>query len=284
MTKLVLIPDFFRRNTNATSKNSLRTVFGASSIANGFRVYLCVVKFPNSEQVTDVSMENENGISLVLNTQDFSVKNTSTTDLYDVSRVFDDWKLQEKNSGKLHVVFNVSDSARRESRKRVLRKWRSMIKDGEWVQSGPVFLVVYFKNTAKARLLTLPNPSVNEALAHKLRTGIPSTCKLYSFRKTFAQLGLSKVYVSPRGSVDLGVCYGSCSPTISVDSRVSFMSTHAWMLELARKKGTSTRSRQSCCVPIEYKGLRVAKQDPPGSRNVVYVVISDFIASKCGCR
>ena len=88
-----------------------------------------MVKFPDSEKVTDITMENENGISLVSNTLDLPVKNTSTTDLYDVSRVFDDWKLQGKNPGKLNIVFNVSNSLRTESRKRVLRKWRSMIKD-----------------------------------------------------------------------------------------------------------------------------------------------------------
>ena len=228
-------------------------------------------------------MENENGISLVSNTQDLPVKNTSTTDLYDVSRVFDDWKLQGKNPGKLNIVFNVSNSLRTESRKRVLRKWRSMIKDREWVQSGPAFLVVYFKDTTNNRLLTRPNPSANEALAYKLRSGMPSTCRLHSFRKTFAELGLSSQFVSPRGSLDLGECHGSCPSTVSVDSRVSYMSFHAWMLEHAQKSGISTK-RQPCCVPTEYRRLRVAKQDPPGSGNVVYVVISDFTASRCGCR
>ena len=228
-------------------------------------------------------MGNENGISLVSNTQDLPVKNTSTTDLYDVSRVFDDWKLQGKNpAGKLNIVFNVSNSLRTESRKRVLRKWRSMIKDREWAQSGPVFLVVYFKDTTNNRLLTRPNPSANEALAHKLRTGTPCTCSRISFRKTFAELGLSNRFVSPRGSVDLGVCCGSCSSTVSVDSRVSYMSTHAWMLELARVRGLTTRRPR--CVPIEYRGLRVRKNVPPGSGNFVYQVISDFTASRCGCR
>lgn len=241
-----------------------------------------MVKFPDSEKVTDITMENENGISLVSNTQDLPLKNTSTTDLYDVSRVFDDWKLQGNNRGKLNIVFNVSNSVRTESRERVLRKWRSMIKDREWVQSGPVFLVVYFKDTTNNRLLTRPNPSANEALAHKLRTGIPSTCRLYSFHKTFADLGLSKVFVSPRRSLDLGECRGSCSSTVSVDSRVNYMTTHAWMLELARKKGISS-NRKPCCVPIEYRGLRVGKK-AAGSGNTVYEVISDFIASKCGCR
>lgn len=153
-------------------------------------------------------------------------------------------------------------------------------------QKGPVFLIAYTKASVNYRLLTRPNPSVNESLAHKLRSGTPSTCKLHLFERFFTQLGLT-TYVSPKGKVNIGVCYGPCSPTVSVDLRVNYMSTHAWILELARARlnppnPTLAARLQSTCVATGYNGLTVSKRLPNG--NIIWEHIPDFSASSCGCR
>ena len=248
---------------------------------------MAFVKFHNNETVTDLSMEEENGVSLAWNAQDLPVKNTSTTDLYDISSLLDEWRIQGENPGKLSFVFSISNSKRKESRKRVLEKWNSMTKDSAWLQIGPVFLVAYSKDTAtNSRHVARPNPSANEARAHKLRSGAPSTCKRHSFQTSFAQLNLAHVYVKPSGLFNMFVCYGPCDATGSVDSRVSFMTLHAWMLELARRvlsnPPVARRHLQSTCVATGHQGLWVMKREANG--NLKRLLLRDFTASACGCR
>lgn len=259
-----------------------------STIVNIFRLHVAFAKFDNHTKIIDLKMNEENGVRLSWNAQYLPVKNTGTTDLYDISWLLVEWKVQGKKPRKLNFAFNFSNTGRQQSRKRALKNWSAMIKDREWPQIGPLFLIAYFKDIVNGKQLSRPNPSTKDVLAHRLRSGTPATCKLHSFRTSFQQLGLSFVYVSPRRPFNLGVCYGPCDVTESVDSRVSFMTTHAWMLELARMRldlsnSTSHASHlQSTCVATAYQGQRVFKKEPNG--NLVSEVIPDFTASECGCR
>ena len=217
------------------------------------------------------------------------MKNTSGTALYDISWILDEWRALRKSPGKLSIGFDVaSNSSSKKSRKRILKKWSAMVKDKTWLKTGPVFLVAYFKDSG-SKLSTRPNPTVNETRAHKLRSGVPLSCKLHSFQTSFQELGLNNVYIKPRGLFNLFACYGPCDPTGSVDSRVQFMTTHAWILELARAQRVRSKPTdqlnhlQTCCVATSYVGQRVLKKELD-SETVVWEYIPDFTASECGCR
>lgn len=134
-----LISDFYRRNKYAVTKNSLTTVFDVSSLANSYKVQLAVFKFPGKEMVTDLTMAEESSSDVTWNTQKLPVRNTNSTELYDISLVLNEWKHKGKNPDKLFITFNISNQMRKESLKQVLRTWGAMTKDGKWRKRDQCF-------------------------------------------------------------------------------------------------------------------------------------------------
>ena len=272
---------FVRLNTQSKEKTTLTTTLDTSAIdmASTFKLQMAFVKFHKHSVSYDFNLDVEGGVSLTGNTRDLSAKTTATTDLFDISWILDQWK-EQGNHAKLTVQFNITKSARKQPKSLVLKTWQKFVRDKTWQQYGPVFLVAYFKDVSK---LTMP---LSGNSGPRLRSGSTTQCKLHSFQATFAELGLSDVFVKPTGAIDFSVCYGQCDASGSVDSRVGHMTTHAWVLELARRvlpNPTVPKNHlQSSCVPTAYQGVRVLKKETNG--NLVYQVIQDLTASACGCR
>ena len=242
---------------------------------------MAFVKFYKHSVSYDFNLDVEGGVSLTGNTRDLTTQTTATTDLFDMSWILDQWK-EQGNHAKVTVQFNITKSSRIQPKSLVLNTWHRFVRGQTWQQYGPVFLVAYFKHVSK---LTMPLPG-KFTHGHRLRSGSTTMCKLHSFQATFAELGLSGVFVKPTGPIGFSVCYGQCDASGSVDSRAGHMTTHAWVLELARRvlpNPTVPKNQlQSSCVPTAYQGVRVLKKEPNG--NLVYQVIQDFTASACGSR
>lgn len=284
------ISGFLRRNTIAKDKTRLTAYFDTSAIdiGNTYKVNMAFVKFhKNKKVIYELSMDEEGAASVAWNTQGLPVNTTQTTDLYDVSWILNQWK-EQGNPGQLKVEFNITKSARKQSRKLVLKTWNKLVNDSSRQQNGPVFLLAYFKDVSgKTNKLPSLLPGANITRYHKLRSGSPvSHCKHHSFRASFAELGLSDLYVKPTGPIDFSVCHGHCNANRSVDTRANYMTIHAWMLELARlvlsNPPVQKNLLKSCCVPTAYNGLNVWKKEPSG--NLVKQLIAHLTASSCGCR
>ena len=282
----VVISDFFRRNTNASDKTKLTAVFDtfAMDMASTFKVQLAFVKFHNHKVIYDLQMEEESGVSQARNTRGIPQNTTRTTDLYDITWILEQWK-ESQNHAKLKVEFNISQSTWKQPRKLVLKTWSKAIKGEAWKQYGPVFLLAYFKGVSTK--IKSPLYSAVNAHRYNLRSGgSRATCKLYSFRATFAELGLSNVFVMPTKSIDFFVCYGQCDVTGSVNSHPSFVSTHAWILELARSRFSNPPIQKmylkSKCVPTALQGMDVWRKGNDGSFTLQH--IPDLTAAACGCR
>lgn len=282
----IYISDFFRRNTNASDKTKLTAVFDTTAIdiASTFKVQMAFVKFHNHKVIYDLNTDGESGLSLAWNTQGFPGNTTRTTDLYDITWILEQWK-ERGNHAKLKVEFNITKSAWKQPKKLVLKTWSEAVKGQAWQQYGPVFLLAYFKGVS-TRITNSLHGAVN-AHHYKLRSGgTKAACKLHSFRATFAELGLSDVFVMPTKTIDFFVCYGQCDVTGSVNSHPSFMSTHAWILEIARSKlsnpSVQKKYLKSKCVPTALQGLDVWRKEADGSLTLLR--IPDLTASACGCR
>lgn len=282
----IFISDFFRRNTNSRDNTKLTTVFDTSAIdiARTFKVQMAFVRFHKHKVIYDLNMGGDGAVSRAWNTGGLPANTTATTDVFDISWILDLWKEQKNHTKQLRVEFNITKSAQKKSKKLVLKSWHKLVKDGPWQQYGPVLLLAYFKDIPKLRM-PLPSAFTNTH-GFKPRSGSAAICKLYSFRATFAQLGLSDRFVKPTGPIDFFVCYGQCDASGSVDSRARYMTTHAWMLELARRvlsnPAVSKNNLQSSCVPTAYQGLKVLRKEANG--NFVSQSIHDLTASACGCR
>ena len=253
-------------------------------MASTFKIQLAFVKFHYHRVVYDLNMEEESGLSQTWNTRGVPENTTRTTDLYDITWIFEQWK-EAKNHAKLKVEFNITQSAWRQPRKQVLKTWSKAIKGQARKQYGPVFLVAYFKGLSAK--ITSPLHSAVHAHRYKLRSGgTKATCKLYSFRATFAELGLSNVFVMPTKTIDFFACYGQCDVTGSVNSHPSFVSTHAWILEIARSRllnpSIQKKYLKSKCVPTALQGMDVWRKEDDGSFTLQH--IPDLTAAACGCR
>lgn len=239
---------------------------------------MAFLKFPRKEKViSDFNVYDE--VNIAWKTQVSPVNTTQTTELYDLSWLLDQWK-DQRNLGKVKVEFNITNTAR--------KQFKTVALDEEWQQNGPVFLVAYCKtaSTTLARPLFTGNKPMRRY--NMLRSGIPAKCRLHNFRASFAQLGLSKVYVRPKGLINFSVCYGRCNPVGSMGPYSKYMTPHAFILELAKRRkvfsspAVRARNLQCKCVPTKYQGLGVLKRESTG--NLVWGTIFDLTASACGCR
>jgi len=250
-----------------------------------FKVQLAFVKFNNHKVIYDLNMEVESGLSQARNTRGVPQNTTRTTDLYDITWILEQWK-EPQSHAKLKIEFNITQSAWKQPRKLVLKSWSKAIKGEAWKQYGPVFLIAYFKGVS-TKIKSALDSAVNAHHLYKLRSGgSNAACKLYSFRATFAELGLSNVFVMPTKTIDFFVCHGQCDVTGSVISHPSFVSAHAWILEIARSR-LSTPSVQkvylkSKCVATALQGMDVWRKEDDGSLTLQH--IPDLTAAACGCR
>lgn len=253
-------------------------------MASTFKIQLAFVKFHCHKVIYHLNMEEESGLSQTWHTRGVPEKTTRTTDLYDITWISKQWT-EPKNHAKLKVEFNITQSAWKQPRKLILKTWSKAIKGQAWKQYGPVFLLAYFKGVSTK--ITNPLHSAVNAHSYKLRSGrTKSTCKLYSFRATFAELGLSNVFAMPSETIDFFACYGQCDMTGSVNSHPSFVSTHAWILEVARSRlsnpSIQRKYLKSKCVPTALQGMDVWRKEDDGS--FTFQHISDLTAAGCGCR
>ena len=267
--------EFFLRNAGAERRNLLTSFnITAINVALISNMHLAFVK-------------PDGAFKLHVSPHRLPVKNFRHAEVYDLSSKLRAWQ-QQGNPGKLDIEFRVSRFGRMYLKK-FLKKWNKVVSsDNDWMKSGPMFLVVYYNrslNGANSVISSIPIPAWMENV-QKIRGGTPPSCKLYSFTTSFMQLGLSGVFLQPKSTINLFACYGRCSIHRSVDSRASYMSTHAWLLEHARRvlpiSSASKQNLESCCVPIRYQGMRVLKRLPGGS--IVSNLIPDMTASACGCR
>lgn len=277
----ILDKEFLRRNTKVEDQHRIQFTshFDTSAIVikNTFKLHLAFLKFPTKDKVIYAfNVLDEDGFKVAYNTQDLLVNTTKTIDLYDTSWLLDQCK-EQRSLGKVKVEFNVTDATRKEFKK-----------FEEWRKYGPVFLVAYFKSisTTFTRSFFAGNRPNRR---YRLRSGrFPTECRLHSFRTSFAQLGLSKVYVRPKGLINFSLCYGRCDVANSMSSFSKYITPHAFILELAKRRhvfsSPAVRGNllKSKCVPTKYQGLDVLKRESNG--NLVRKTIFDLTASACGCR
>lgn len=280
--KIPSFSGFLRRNTNTDDQYKIKftTHFDTSAIdiENTLKLHLAFLRLPTKDNVIFAfDVLDEDGVRLAYNIQDLLVNTTKTIELYDVSRLLDQWK-EQRRLRKVKVEFIITNTSRKE-----LKNFE------EWWKNGPVFLVAYFKSISTTFTRSIFTGNKPKRHYGKLRSGrYPTECRLHSFRTSFARLGLSNVYVRPKGLINFSLCYGRCDVADSMSSSAKHITPHAFVLELAKRRrvfsspGVRANLVQSKCVPTKYQGLGVLKREANG--NLVRKTIFDLTASACGCR
>lgn len=274
--------EFLRRNDRVDDQYRIQftSQFDTSAIVikNTFKLHLAFLKFPTKDKVIYAfNVLDEDGFRMAYNTQDLLVNTTKMIDLYDTSWLLEQWK-EQRSLGKVKVEFNVANTTRKEFN--TFEEWRKY---------GPVFLVAYFKSISTTFTRSFFAGNRLNRRYGKLRSGrFPTECRLHSFRTSFARLGLSKVYVRPKGLINFSLCYGRCDVANSMSSFSKYITPHAFILELAKRRhvfsfpAVRANLLKSKCVPTKYQGLGVLKRESNG--NLVRKTIFDLTASACGCR